>query len=131
IFAILFLTIGLGGWWAYTHEEKFWLVPLAFALWPVLMLLYFFLKNEWRLWNYGFHRFRAGYARVYTEAIRHVPLTRAEADARLDIPWARKYTADLEAAGFRYAGDMRLEPARAVGDGVFRVFYTPDGLSYL
>ena len=49
------------------------LVPLVFALWPVLTLLYFFLKGEWRLWNFGFHRFHAGYARIYTEAIRHVP----------------------------------------------------------
>lgn len=130
-FAAALVVLGLGGWWAYSHKDWILLLPLVFALWPVLMLLYFFVKGEWRLWNFGFYRFRDGYARIYTEAIQHLPLTRAEADARLNVPWARKFTADLEAAGFRYLGDMRLEPARAVGDGVFRAFAAPDGLSYL
>ncbi len=130
-FSALLGAIGLGAWWSY--QEKNWLLLTfaAFASGPLLLLFFFFLRNEWRLWELGFRRFRAAYGKLYSEATRHIALKRVEADAVLENPWTRKYTADLESAGFRYAGDIRLESTHAVGQGIFRAFFGLDGCSYL
>lgn len=140
-FCLFFGAVGLS---AYEHRVLFWLMRRelfgVFVVWLtllfallfllVLWLASHFLRYEARVWFQGYRNFRNRYAQHYETAVNVVPLPRAEAEARLDNPWIRKYTSELEAAGFRHLGDCRHEPELS-GDHVFRVFCAPDGVSYL
>jgi hypothetical protein len=130
IFAVLFAALGLAGWWIVENRRWFLLILLLLASWPVGWLFVTLVRKEWNLWSKGFRQMHAAFTKVYSEPIRLAALTRAEVDARLDNPWERKYVGELEAAGFCHAGDMQVDPPVS-GDNVYRVFYCPDGVSYL
>jgi hypothetical protein len=143
LFCLSFAAIGLSVYELIAHWAFFWNMPgvllvlvaawmLLFAavVFLVLWLAWHFLRHEGRLLFQGYRSFRNRYAEHYKKSARVIPLTAAEAEVRLDNPWARKYTAELEAAGFRHLGDCRSEP-ELNGDCVFRMFCAPDGVSYL
>ncbi|MBX9624571.1 MAG: hypothetical protein K2X82_12255 [Gemmataceae bacterium] len=96
----------------------------------LLWLTWWFLKTEAQLWFVGYAELRGRYARLYDEAVKVVPLTPAEAAPRVDHPAARKYAADLRAAGYAHLGDLRTDPP-ATGEITIRVFLAPDGVTYL
>src|SRR5438874_2890401 len=112
-------------------EANHWPAAVLLGAWGLFVawMFSFFVRGEAQLFFTGHRRFRAGYTKLYEESVRLVPLTRAEADAgpELDNPWGRKLTADLLAAGFAHAGDMRVEAGGTVS--VFRVFHAPDGVT--
>jgi hypothetical protein len=130
VFAVLIAGLVAAVWWGV--ETEHWLALAAVAVWGwiVLMLAWFFVRTEAKLLFAGYRQFHTGYSRLYAEAVRVVPLARAAADARLANPTARKYAADLEAAGFTSLGDTQSEPPVS-GDHAFRVFLAPDGVTYL
>jgi hypothetical protein len=132
--SLMFLTlIAVLGFALFDFVGREWwlgLVPIALLGLFVLWVAWQFAKNEFQLLFAGYGEFRSRYAQNYEQAVKVVPLARMEAEPRLDNPWARKYTAELESAGFRYAGDCRLEP-ELQGDCVIRIFFAPDGVSYL
>lgn len=130
IFAAILIPIGLGAYWAIDTERWFALAILVLWFWWVVWLAWSFLRNESQLWFTGFSQFHRRFSQLYEESVKVAPLADSEAAARLDQPWARKYTADLEAAGFTLAGDLRCEPELA-GPGIVRVFLAPDGATYL
>jgi hypothetical protein len=129
VFAAMFVPLGLGAYWAIDTERWLALVLFVVWLWWAAWLGWMFLKNQGQLWFTGFTEFHRRYCELYEEAVKVMPLPDSET-ARLDQAWARKYTADLEAAGFTLAGDLRPEPELA-GPGVIRVFLAPDGATYL
>jgi hypothetical protein len=130
IFAVIFGLIGWGIWAAVEDESWFWLLPLGvLAVW-FGWLFWEFLKGEARLWFVGYSQFHTMFTRIYEESPRLIPLQPPEVAALEQNAYVRKYTADLRAAGFTTAGDLRIGLA-AIGDGVFRVFLAPDGVTYL
>ena len=129
-YVVVFGVLGLVGWWAAENRRWFFAVLTVMMGWPVAFLAYLFVRGELRLWFQGFRQFHAGYSQLYGEPVRHLPMTRAEGDARGDNPFVRKFTAELEAAGYRYAGDLRLTP-ELIGTALFRTFYAPDNASYV
>lgn len=130
-FAAVFVVLGLAIWWAVVGERWFLVGILVLVSWPVAWLAWAFARGEWRLVISGHRDFHRVYSRLTTEPVRHMALTRAETDIRFANPWLQKYTADLEAAGFRYAGDLRIEPEEVSGDGLFRAFLAPDGVTWV
>jgi hypothetical protein len=131
VFAAIFGAIGYAihrlagaGWWF--PMAVYGMLGLT-AAW----VFSFFVRNEARLFFGGYGQFRALYTRLYEDSVRLVVLARAEAEASPELanPLARKHTADLAAAGFTHAGDMRMTGGGP--GGVFRVFYAPDGTTYL
>lgn len=130
IFAGLLVGLGFGLYTVIDGERWIWLPPFAVAAGLVVWLGSVFARTEARLFFQGYHQFRTRYTALYDEAVKVVPLSRAEADVQLDHPWGRKLTADLEAAGFRYFGDVQPQP-QVGGRGVIRVFLAPDGVTYL
>jgi hypothetical protein len=130
LFCALFAGLGVAVHQLIQHHRSIWLLLLAAPAWCVLWLIAAFVQNEGRLWFRGYRLFRDRFTRLYETSLKHTALSRAEADARLDHPWARKYTAELESAGFTYAGDIQIEPDLN-GDNLIRVFYAPDRTTYL
>lgn len=116
--------------WAFDRDEWLLFAAGVFASSPLALLVFLFIRNEWRLWFLSYRLRRTEYAALYSEPVRHIPMSRSEGDARGDHPYLHKFTDDLEAAGFRYAGDLRLEP-ELFGEGMYRTFYSPDNISYL
>jgi hypothetical protein len=110
---------------------RFWPLAVVVGAWGTLVGFLFatFLRYEGWMLVRVFRDFRTRYARLAAGEARLVPLTRAEGDAAMADPWSRKYTADLEAAGFARLGDVRLTGSAA--ESVYRVFLVPDGVSYL
>ncbi len=130
IFTAIFTPIGLATYWAIDTERRLALgVILLWFFWAA-WLARAFLRNEYHLWVGGFAEFHRRYSQLYEEAVKVMPLAGSEAALRTDQPWLRKFTADLEAAGFARAGDLRVEPELA-GPGLIRVFLAPDGATYL
>jgi hypothetical protein len=130
--AILWVT---GGWlhWLLELSPPIWFVfaALGFAalgIWTFIAVLAFcqFAATEFRLFFVGRSVFRRMYTRLYARHTRIVPLTPEEAAARLDNPWARKYTAELLALGCTHAGVYRNEPEES-GRSVVSLFLAPDG----
>lgn len=130
IFAALLAGLGFGLYALINSEQWVWLFPLVVAAGLVLWLGSVFARTEVRLFFREYRELRGIFTAVYEEAVKAVPLTKAEADARLDHPWGRKLTADLGAAGFVYLGDMRPDPPVG-GDSILRVFLAPDRVTYL
>ena len=113
--------------------EGRWSWVVVLVVWGAVVGFVFsiFVRAEAGLLFGLYRELRGLYARLYEGSVRLAVLGPAEAGASPELanPSARKYTADLVAAGFGHAGDTRL-----VGDGVggvFRVFYAPDGSAYL
>ena len=127
-FAIAAALVGL--WWAIATERWLALTAIVVNTWWVFLFVWCFLRIESQLFFKCHRIFHDRYRAMYDETIRMVPMTRSEGDARLDPPAGRKYTADLEAAGYRYLGDSRLEPP-VLGSSVYRTFLAPDGVTYL
>jgi hypothetical protein len=111
------------GWWPV-------LIPLAIPMFVVLGLGGRFFQCELGLLVQGYQLFHRLYLRTTEVPFAVAPLAPEEAVDRLSNPWARKYTAELEAAGFTVVGDLILVP-ELNGDNVVRVFYAPDGVTYL
>ncbi len=130
VFSALFAGLGFALYHLLQRERHIWLLVLAIPAWCVLWLAWNFAKNEARLWFVGYHEFHRRYTKLYETSVKHLTLEPAEAQKRSDHPWARKYTAELEAAGFTHAGDLRFEP-ELNGENLVRVFYAPDGVTYL
>jgi hypothetical protein len=130
VFALFFLGLVLAvqqmivrGWWL-------GLLPIVVVAWVGFWLLWHFVTGEFRLLFRGYEEFRSRYAQLYEQSVVLVPLTREESEVRMANPWARKYTTELEAAGFVQLGDLQIKPA-INGDGVVRIFCGPDGVTYL
>jgi hypothetical protein len=130
VFGLALGGLGLIGYVLAQTEKWFWLLLLAVGLWWVPLLFVTFARNEARLWLVGFRLFHAIYAKLYEEAHRLGPPSPAAAKMVADDPRVRKYTADLEAAGFVRAGDLMTDPPLG-GEGAFRVFRAPDGVTHL
>lgn len=129
VFTLLLAAAGTLTYWAAT-TQPIWLITIAIWDLIVLWLASIFFRNEARMLFAGYREIRGRYARLYEEAVKVVPLAAPEAAARLDHPAARKYTADLEAAGFTHLGDVRPDPP-VNGEITIRVFLYPDGVTYL
>jgi hypothetical protein len=121
---------GALGYWLWETRQVLPLAPVVMVATIATILFLFFLLAEQRVWSIGFAQHRALYAEFDQESPKLVPLTSTESARVAADPYARKYEADLLAAGFTFLGEARLEPA-AVGEVVFRVFAAPDGLTYL
>jgi hypothetical protein len=126
--------LGVIGYHCYEQAEaREWAWAVLFGAWGLFVAWVFslFVRHEAKLFFVVHRQFVAAYTRLYEDSVRLVPLTRPEAGAapELDNPWARKYTADLEAAGFPHGGDFRVIGGGT--SGVFRVFGAPDGVTYL
>ncbi|MCI0703715.1 MAG: hypothetical protein L0241_21865 [Planctomycetia bacterium] len=129
-FAVIFSVIALATYWLVTTERWFWLLLLVGLTWWVFWVFSHFARNELRLWFAGYRAFREMYGKLYEEAHRLVPPPPAIVTEMEQNPYVRKWTADLQAAGFVYMGDAVVEP-QFVGNGAFRVFRAPDGITYL
>ena len=82
-----------------------------------------------KAWVSGYRVNLACYTRIFSTAAVFTPSEQREVDAIRVFPPVRKYTADLVAAGFRDAGDLTANDPNS--ESVFRLFFAPDGLSYL
>jgi len=109
-------------------------VPMLAPVGPLTVFLFWvlsiFLRTEIRVWRFGYKQLNALYAEFDQESPRLVPLTHSESAQAGNDPYARKFTADLIAAGFALLGDARLTPA-GIGRVFYRVFGAPDGMTYL
>jgi hypothetical protein len=117
---------------SYLIDNQWWSWAIRFAM-PTLCVIWsacVFVFIEAGLLLYWYPRLRRSFARAYEQPLRVVSLSPAESQARLDHPWASKYSAELEEAGFRQAGDFRLEP-EVFGNTAVRVFFAPDGVTYV
>jgi hypothetical protein len=131
VYAALVAALALAVWWAAgTVFLGLLIAPLGLVGLLVLIPAGFFVYIEWALLFGCYRKIQERYARLKAESLRIVALDRATVDAKLANPAARKYTADLEAAGFTYLGDVRTEPLVYV-DTMTRVFLAPDGVTYL
>jgi hypothetical protein len=119
--------LGLAGWRVIGYGEWWWLIPVVLTLWPVVPLLGIFAYAEWWFLIRMYRLTRRLYDRLHAADARPVE---AAGDAGLDNPWVRKYTAELEAAGFARAGDLAWGPA-GEAEVAARVFLAPDGVTYL
>jgi hypothetical protein len=112
-------------------DDQAWLVILILSF-PVVWFLFVFLifvRYEVHLLFPIYRRMRAQFDAFYAEPVRYAAVPRAAADLRFGNPWLRKYTAEAEAAGYAYAGDVA---SAADNPGtVYRIFHAPDGVTYL
>lgn len=101
------------------------LLFMVLALSLVMVFFAGFLACELCAPLYLYWRLRRIYRHVYAATPRVVPLTPEEAATRLDHPWARKLSGDLEAAGCTHLGDFHFDPP-AGGEMVTRIYRTAD-----
>jgi hypothetical protein len=130
IFAVLFVALGAGGYWAWDSGHSLWFFPLGLLVLIFSWLLWQFVKIERHFWCNGWAQFRAMYSKLNDESPKLVPATSIEQSGAASDAYIRKYTAELIAAGFIPLGDVRFEPVIA-GELAGRIFAAPDGTTYL
>lgn len=129
VFALVLGAIGCGIAWLASRGNWIAIALVLAATWWIFWVFSHFLRMELRLWFVGFRQFHAAYSALYREPHRLVPPAPEVATEMARNLTVRKYTADLEAAGFAVAGDLVIAP-QSSGRSVLRVFRAPDGATY-
>jgi hypothetical protein len=103
---------------------------IGFLNCAVLLLIAEFFVKEYRVFWPTYRQTRAFYDWRFPVPERYSALPAGERREWFDDPTVRKYTAELTVAGFVHAGDIAVT-SEAAGATASRVFFAPDGRTYL